>query len=204
MIQRKTQTEAYWKEEFDITDQDTTGVYDLVLEEGEPVPMEALVVWLMERHCRLEEAVIQTELSKGPAYQPAEQYEVGQQLIFPAFEYTLGTVVGERKAISPEYGEFTAIKVQFEGKDGTREFASGLSGEHKLNRANGEVGLLASKDLTIATTIGAETIRIHPLAPVKNSPRSQLVDQGDIEPLEVFERSSFITTTNTSAETVIG
>jgi hypothetical protein len=147
VIQRKTQTENYWQEEFDITDQDTTGVYDLVLEEGEPVPMEALVVWLMERHCRLEEAAIQTELSKGPAYQPAEEYEVGQQLIFPAFEYALGTVVGEREAISPEYGEFTAIQVQFEGEDQTREFASGLGGDHKLNRADGEVGLLASKDL---------------------------------------------------------
>jgi hypothetical protein len=115
VIQRKTQTEVYWKEEFEITDQDTTGVYDLVLEEGEPVPTEALVVWLMERHCRLEEAAIQTELSKGPAFQPAEQYEVGQQLIFPAFEYTLGTVVGAREANSPEYGDFTAIQVQFEG-----------------------------------------------------------------------------------------
>ena len=147
VIQRKTQTGVYWKEEFEITDQDTTGVYDLVLEEGEPVPTEALAVWLMERHCRLEEAAIQTELSKGPAFQPAEQYEVGQQLIFPAFEYTLGTVVGAREANSPDHGDFTAIQVQFEGKDQIREFASGLRGEHKLNRAKGEVGLLASKDL---------------------------------------------------------
>ncbi len=38
-------------------------------------------------------------------------------------------------------------------------------------------------DLNIAIKTGVETISVHPLVPVKNSPLSQLIDQGDIEPL---------------------
>ncbi len=87
--------------------------------------------------------MIQAELSKGPAYQPKDHYEVGAQLIFPALDYVLGTVVGTRSGRNPEYGDFTAIQVRFgrPGRDSS-EFASGLQGEHRLNRKEGEGELL--------------------------------------------------------------
>ena len=51
MIQRKTQTAAFWLEEFEFTDKDVSHLYDLLLEEGQPVPSATLVQEVIERHC---------------------------------------------------------------------------------------------------------------------------------------------------------
>jgi hypothetical protein len=147
VIQRKTQTAAYWREQFAPTEKDVTYLYGYMLEGAKSVSTAALSQLLIERHCRQEEEVIEAELSKGDVYQPKNEYQVGQAIIFPALDYALGVVVDTRPGRNPEYGEFTVIEVQFEGDDGSREFASGLQGEHKLNRKMGEADLLATGDL---------------------------------------------------------
>ncbi len=147
MIQRKTQSATYWQEQFSITDKDVAHLYDLILEGGKPVSTADLSQVLIERHCRQEEELIAAELSRGAVYQPGEVYGVGQQIIFPTFDYALGAVVGTRPGSNPDYGEFTVLLVEFEGDDGIREFASELKGEHKLNRKPGEADLLVTGDL---------------------------------------------------------
>ena len=147
MIQRRTQTATYWQEQFDLTSKDVSHFYSLILDEGKPFSTAVLAQAVIERQCRQEEALIQAELSKGPVYQPKDLYEVGQQIIFPVFEYALGRVVGTRPGRHPNFGEFTVIQVEFGGDDGIREFASGLVGEHKLNRHEGEDDLLAAGGL---------------------------------------------------------
>jgi hypothetical protein len=148
VIQRKTQTAAYWQEQFQVSRSDLDYLYDRILDEANPLPTSVLAKLLIERHCHKEEEKIQAELSKGPAYQPGDQYEIGSQLIFPAFDYTVGTVIGIRAGHNPEYGQFVVIQVQMEGGHGVREFASVLQGEHKLNRKEGEGGLLAGDALS--------------------------------------------------------
>ena len=151
MIQRRTQTASYWQEQFEIGTRDITLLYDLILEAGTPVAVDRLAIAVIDRHCRHEEGLVEAELSKGPAYQPREDYQVGQQVIFPALDYVLGTVTDTREGWNPEYGTFTVIEVEFEGEDGAdqdiREFASALEGEHVLNQVAGEAALLATADL---------------------------------------------------------
>ena len=148
MIQRRTQTADYWQEEFALAKKDEAFLYDQILDGGRPVSTALLAEALIGRLCRQEEDLIAAELSKGAVYQPKDLYEVGDPIIFPVFEYALGTVSGTRPGKSPEYGEFTVIQVEFEGEDGFREFASGLQGEHRLNRTEGEAEIVVSAELS--------------------------------------------------------
>jgi len=147
VIQRRTQTAAYWQQQFDVTNADVGYLYSLILDAGKPFSTAALAQSVIERHCRQEESLIQAELSKGPVYQPSDLYKVGQQIIFPVFDYALGTVVGTRPGRNPDYGDFTVVQVKFEGDDDVREFASALAGEHSLNRQEEGEDLLAVGEL---------------------------------------------------------
>jgi hypothetical protein len=122
-------------------------MYDLILEKGKPVALDRLAMAVIDRHCRHEEGLVEAELSKGSAYQPQDPYEVGQQIIFPALDYVLGTVTGTREGWNPEHGKFTVIEVQFEDEEDVREFASELEGDHVLNHAASEGALLGSASL---------------------------------------------------------
>jgi hypothetical protein len=147
VIQRITQTDVYWLDEFEFSSDDIAGVYELILDSGKQQSDSDLVLAVIEKHCRSEELAIQAELTKGEAYQPKDQYEVGQQIVFPALELAVGTVAGKREGHNPEYGAFDVIQVEFDGQERVREFASGLGGDHKLNRREGEVDIWTSGDV---------------------------------------------------------
>ena len=138
MFQRKTQTEGFWRDEFQLTGPDVAHVYDLILDASKPVRPSVLARALVEAGCRREEAAIQAELSRGVPYRPAGSYEIGTEITFPALDYAWATVVGSRPAYNPQYGEFVAIQVRFDGDDRTREFASELRGGHRLDQESGE------------------------------------------------------------------
>jgi hypothetical protein len=156
VIQRRTQTAAYWQEEFDLTSQDVGFLYDRLLDKGEPVSTAAMAQNVIEQHCRREEESIRAELGSGRAYQPGEPYEAGEKLIFPALDFAAGTVVGMRPGSSPDYGDFTVIQVQIEDDDDVREFASELSGEHALDHKGEEDQLLATEGLLSAPELYEE------------------------------------------------
>ena len=137
-MQRQTQTATYWQE-LTIEEEDLEHLYELILEEERPRTSEDLALALIEMRCRREEDRIRGELERGTLYQPKESYEVGEKLVFPAFNYALGTVVGVRPGHNPRYGDFKVIQVRFEGEEGTREFASELAHPHKLNREKEEL-----------------------------------------------------------------
>jgi hypothetical protein len=147
VIQRRTQTDTYWLEEFEFSGDDIAGVYELILDSGKQLSTTAMALAVIEKHCRREEAGIQAELNKGAAYQPKDRYDEGQQIIFPALDLAMGTVVGKREGRNPEYGDFDVIQVAFEKDGETKEFASGLSGKHNLNRGVGETDIWASGDV---------------------------------------------------------
>lgn len=144
MFQRRTQTEVYWRDQYQLTDADVARLYDLILDAGKPVRPSVLAGALIEVGCRREEAAIQAELSRGVPYRPAGTYEVGTEITFPALDYAWATVIGLRPAYSPQHGEFVAIQVRFDGEERVREFASGLRGGHKLDQQTGELSTLAS------------------------------------------------------------
>ena len=57
MIQRRTQTAAYWREQFAPTEKDTNYLYGLILDGGKSVSTSVLAQALIDQHCRQEEAV---------------------------------------------------------------------------------------------------------------------------------------------------
>jgi hypothetical protein len=132
---RRTQTEEYWRDEFDVTEEDVELLYELFLEDGGPRPTAYLTERLIERRCQEEEAALQEMLErKGTIYQPMDRYDVGQRLFFPVLGGVTGTVVGARRGENPDYGEFSVIQVEMERPGEMREFAADFPLPHKLNR----------------------------------------------------------------------
>jgi len=142
----KTQTPEYWGS-LRFSEEDVACLYELLLDREAPCTTDELVLALIDFHCRQEEARIREELSKGILYQPREDYEVGQRLVFPALDFALGTVVDKRAGHNPEHGEFNVIRVRFEGQAEPREFAAALKTPHKLNLDDGSEALLKPEGL---------------------------------------------------------
>ena len=138
MIERKIQTEAFWHQEFAVTDQDMADLEELFLEEHRPMTVSELARSLVVSYCQREESLIQRQLAKGTVYRPNASFEIGEQLVFPHLEFALGTVVSVRDGHNPEYDDFKVVSVKFDdGKQGKqREFAAELKEPHKLAFSN--------------------------------------------------------------------
>lgn len=123
--------EAYWTQ-FDVDDRDLEFIYNLLLEREVPLTTAEMAVALVEQRMhRLEEEVAQAEPLAAAVYLPAETYETGVRLIFPALSGRTGVVIGIRQGQNPEIGPFQVMHVSFDDGD-KREFAMELE-EHVLN-----------------------------------------------------------------------
>ncbi|HXF63457.1 MAG TPA: hypothetical protein VNK95_17645 [Caldilineaceae bacterium] len=138
MLQRQTQTAAFWRDEFEVSSNDLDFLYNLLLDAQSPKTLEELATALIQEYMRRENAKIESELSKGAVYLPKARYQVGQTLVFPALDFATGEVVGVRAGQNPEHGDFEVIQVRFPASNTTREFAAGLQTAHRLNQSNGE------------------------------------------------------------------
>jgi hypothetical protein len=155
VIQRRTQTPAYWGETFVIDEGDLETISTLFLEEETPLSSDELALGIIRRRTRQEELALQRMLSKGTLYQPQKHYEIGQEVVFPGLGFAVGTVRAERAGNNPEYGAFKVITVEFEGGKRTRDFAAELTVPHRLGAegaeegapAAGEGGLLGAEEL---------------------------------------------------------
>jgi hypothetical protein len=133
LTQRKTQTLAYWQEQFLVSDQDIEFIYNQVLDTNQILDLDNIAISLVKRHCDAEELETRSELQQGKVYQPNESYSVDDQLIFPLFDFAVGTVKYTRPASHPEYGAFTTIGVAFANSGVTREFAADFTHPHLLD-----------------------------------------------------------------------
>ena len=135
MLQRQTQTAAFWRDQFEVNASDLDFLYNLLLDTQSSKHLEDLATALIQEYMRRENARIEAELAKGMVYVPKGQYQVGQTLVFPALEFATGEVTDIRPGQNPEHGTFDVIKVRF--PSGAREFAAGLQSSHRLNQTNG-------------------------------------------------------------------
>ncbi len=135
MIERKIQTQVFWRDEFALTDEDRAFIEELFLDEHRPLSLSELSRSLIGQYYAREESLVRRQLSRGRVYRPNVSFEVGEQLVFPHLDFALGTVVGEREGNNPEYGEFRVIAVELEDDGESREFAAGLAEPHKLSFA---------------------------------------------------------------------
>jgi hypothetical protein len=123
--------EAYWSL-FDVDDRDLDFIYGLLLEREVPLTTAEMASALVDRRLQwLEEEAAAAEPARATIYLPAETYEPGARLTFPALSGRTGEVVAVRAGENPERGPFSVMRVSF-GDGDEREFAMGLE-DHVLN-----------------------------------------------------------------------
>ncbi len=132
----------HWARNFQITSNDIEYLSGLLLEREQPLSTETLAGILIEERLAQEVAALKERFKDARFYNPAERYDVGQRIIFPALDYASGSVVSEREGLNPEYETFTVIKVQFDnGGQPVKEYASALAAPHSLSRPIGDEGI---------------------------------------------------------------
>ena len=142
---RRTQTAEYWLKEFAIHKEDLEYLYEWLVEESEPRTVDELSLKVIKSRCDREEDALLKKGDRGVIYQPQDEYEVGQRVVFPAFEYAAAEVLAVREGNNPRYGPFHVIQVKLENEGTPREFAAGLVVDHVLK---GSAALLEdSEDL---------------------------------------------------------
>jgi len=127
---RRTQDPEYWRH-FGITSEDLEFVYELIIESNRPISARDAAHAVVRRRLHQEETRVKRLLEHGRVYRPAEEYEEGDEVLLPQFEFAQGVVVGKREGYWPGHPDFHVIAVQI--GDEVREFASGYTEEHKLN-----------------------------------------------------------------------
>jgi hypothetical protein len=123
--------EDYW-ESFTVTQDDIEFIYNYLLEVETPLSTRDLSSVMAANRINQEKINIERKRSSGgEVYFPKDNYEVKQSLVFPAFNWAHGEVVGLREGNNPDTGVFQVIQVKFDSGE-MKEFACGIS-EHELN-----------------------------------------------------------------------
>jgi hypothetical protein len=123
--------DEYW-EEYELEEQDISFLYDYLLEHETPLTSEELMTILVDQRIEREKVELEKKrLDGNDIYYPKDTYEIGTKLVFPAFEWQKGEVIGAREGENPALGKFGVIQVKLESGD-QRELATGIE-DHILN-----------------------------------------------------------------------
>ncbi|MFP3895853.1 MAG: hypothetical protein ACLFV5_03295 [Anaerolineales bacterium] len=128
----KTQQETFWRDEYQVSEEDLDLVTGLILDEGTPQPLSVLTSTIILRRFRQEQQEVSRQAEQGMIYRPVDEYQVGDELVFSALDFVVGEVVGIREGDNPRYESFDVIRVDLGEEE--REFASGFDHAHPLNR----------------------------------------------------------------------
>jgi hypothetical protein len=131
VIYRQTQSSDYWSS-FALTQDDAEFLYGQVLEAGSPKRLADLTQVVMRQRIDQENARLRRQFTSDKFYQPKKNYEVGEEVIFPALKFATGRVTAVRQGQNPDLGEFAVISVEMAGGF-KREFAACFSRHHILN-----------------------------------------------------------------------
>lgn len=123
--------DAYW-ENFTIGNEDLEYLFSYLFENEKPLEInklvEALINFRITQERKFEK---EKQANRGTSYLPKGNYQLGQELVFPALDWKSGKVLSIRDGVNPELPAFKVIRVALE--DGTTlEFASQLL-DHVLN-----------------------------------------------------------------------
>lgn len=123
--------EDYW-ETFEVQREDIEHLYNHLLELETPLTPYELVSALVEARIHREIQLIEQQRSSGGViFLPKNHYEIGQTLVFPAFGWKRGEVIGQRSGCNPDLPPFEVLRVRMENGE-ERSFGSMLA-EHPLN-----------------------------------------------------------------------
>lgn len=131
MQARRTQDPEYWRN-YRLDKADVDALRGLIVEAGRPLSLEDLSRAVVFRRVHGEREKLRRLMEQGRFYRPADAYEVGEEVIFSAFDLATGVVTGKRDASWPGHSPFKVIAVEL--GDETREFASEYQEDHLLNQ----------------------------------------------------------------------
>lgn len=138
LLKLQTENDQYWTEKFRVSSEDIEHIYSIFLETETPLTSQELALEVIRFRVDKELQKLRRLVEIGEIFQPKNSYQIGQKLVFPAFDYSVGEIVSERPSSSPDYGDFTVIQVSFESGQ-SREFASSLKTPHQLNFEEGDM-----------------------------------------------------------------
>lgn len=130
----QTRTEAFWRDQYEVSEDDMDLVTGVILEAGKPQRLSALVSAIVKGRIAHEKDAVARQSADAHLYRPMGHYEVGQPLVFSALGFAVGQVVSVRTGDNPKYGAFGVVRVAFEDGSGEREFATDFDHPHPLNR----------------------------------------------------------------------
>ncbi|MFO7918539.1 MAG: hypothetical protein R6V13_10715 [Anaerolineae bacterium] len=128
----KTQQEAFWRDEYQVSGEDLDLVTGVILDEGTPQPLNVLTSTIILHHFRQEQREVSQQAEQGTVYRPVDEHGMGDELVFSLLDFAVGEVVGVREGNNPRHEPFSVIRVDFGEKE--REFASDFDHAHPLNR----------------------------------------------------------------------
>ncbi len=138
-------SENYWTA-LEITRKDVEFLHNHLFENETPLTPGELVPVLIAERIRSERAALDAKhKTSATTYIPREAFAPGAELVFPALDWTRGTVRSVRSGVNPTAGDFDVIAVEMEG-GAERLFASRLA-LHALNES--PVTAEAGEDLDV-------------------------------------------------------
>lgn len=123
----------HWARNFSVTNEDIEYLTGLLLERETPLSSAELARALIDWRIENEASAFEERFHDVQVYNPAQIYDVGQKLVFPAQDYAIATVTKVRAGDNPDYSDFSVIGVAFEEEAQEREFAAALTTPHKLS-----------------------------------------------------------------------
>ncbi len=121
----------YWTT-LQITQQDVEFLHNYLFEHETPLTARELVSVFIDERVHAERLAVQERRrAGGRTYLPRDSYRVGDDVIFPALNWTHGKVTAVRPGVNPEIGPFDVLLMEMDG-GGQRFFASNLPA-HELN-----------------------------------------------------------------------
>lgn len=116
------------------TPADLERAYAFLLERGDATSSREIAAHLIEVRVREEQQrLAEIAARRAPIYQPKATYEVGQRVLFTAFDNREGIVTQIRASDNPRLEPFQVMCVQLEGESAPREFAMTYTAPHPLN-----------------------------------------------------------------------
>ncbi|HYO87197.1 MAG TPA: hypothetical protein VER79_01045 [Candidatus Limnocylindrales bacterium] len=143
-----------WARDFLVTQDDLDFITSLLLDRETPLTTQALTAELVEHRLELEAAQVNEQYRGVRVFNPADSYEQGQRILFPALEEAIGTVEAVRPGNNSSYGEYEVIKVKVAGA--SREFAAHYP-NHPLVATNPELLTLPGANSFTAEEVLAES-----------------------------------------------
>jgi len=123
----------YWLS-LQVTPQDVENLHTFLFDRETPLAVRDLCAEFIEARIKMERSAAEKkQKSGGKSFLPKEKYQVGDNLVFPALDWTQGTVIALRAGVNPSVNHFDVLTVAMDDHS-ERMFAANLE-SHYLNEA---------------------------------------------------------------------